>query len=415
MDMLIVYNMLLTGFDAPRLKRLCFGRKLRDHNLLQAITRVNRPYKNNRYGYIIDFADIKKNFDETNAAYLAELNKFNDPDEVGEGNEANIFAQVMEDPAELIQRMQKARQVLFDYPLDNAEEFSTEISTIEDKSVLLDLKKALIEVRDCCNIVRTFGDDDLKAAFANFEISRLKDILSEVQRHINIINQREAFADDDATRIMVNEAMQDITFNFSKIGEEELKMVSGGEELNEKLQRMVRKFAENIDPEDPEYITLREAFHARFHEHGFTPQNMDEFNSYSKAMDEILQKLAELQKKNAVLLRRYNGDAKFARVHKRIREENKKRKSAGKPVMLSEYDESIVTALMTIKSDIDRKVYDRNDILKKDAYFEQTVMTEIKTGMDTLGVVNSREDRVFIQSRITKQYLEQYRETYPAA
>ena len=255
----------------------------------------------------------------------------------------------------------------------------------------------------------------MKAAFANFEISRLKDILSEVQRHINIINQREAFADDDATRIMVNEAMQDITFNFSKIGEEELKMVSGGEELNEKLQRMVRKFAENIDPEDPEYITLREAFHARFHEHGFTPQNMDEFNSYSKAMDEILQKLAELQKKNAVLLRRYNGDAKFARVHKRIREENKKRKSAGKPVMLSEYDESIVTALMTIKSDIDRKVYDRNDILKKDAYFEQTVMTEIKTGMDTLGVVNSREDRVFIQSRITKQYLEQYRETYPAA
>ena len=413
--MLIVYNMLLTGFDAPRLKRLYFGRKLRDHNLLQAITRVNRPYKNNRYGYIIDFADIKKNFDETNAAYLAELNKFNDPDEVGEGNEANIFAQVMEDPAELIQRMQKARQVLFDYPLDNAEEFSTEISTIEDKSVLLDLKKALIEVRDCCNIVRTFGDDDLKAAFANFEISRLKDILLEVQRHINIINQREAFADDDATRIMVNEAMQDITFNFSKIGEEELKMVSGGEELNEKLQRMVRKFAENIDPEDPEYITLREAFHARFHEHGFTPQNMDEFNSYSKAMDEILQKLAELQKKNAVLLRRYNGDAKFARVHKRIREENKKRKSAGKPVMLSEYDESIVTALMTIKSDIDRKVYDRNDILKKDAYFEQTVMTEIKTGMDTLGVVNSREDRVFIQSRITKQYLEQYRETYPAA
>lgn len=112
-DMLIVYNMLLTGFDAPRLKRLYFGRKLRDHNLLQAITRVNRPYKNNRYGYIIDFADIKKNFDETNAAYLAELNKFNDPDEVGEGNEANIFAQVMEDPAELIQRMAKSSTSAF--------------------------------------------------------------------------------------------------------------------------------------------------------------------------------------------------------------------------------------------------------------------------------------------------------------
>ena len=92
--------------------------------------------------------------------------------------------------------------------------FSTEISTIEDKQLLLELKKALIEVRDCCNIVKTFGDEDLKAAFANFEVARIKDILSEVQRHINIINQREAITGGDATRVMVNEAMQDITFNF---------------------------------------------------------------------------------------------------------------------------------------------------------------------------------------------------------
>ena len=414
-DILIVFNMLLTGFDAPRLKRLYFGRKLKDHNLLQAITRVNRPYGDNRYGYVIDFADIKKNFDETNAAYLAELNRFNDPDEVGEGNEVDILSQVMEDPTELIQRIQSARQTLFSYSLDNAEEFSSEISTIEDKTILLELKKALIEVRDCCNIVRTFGDADLKAAFANFEVTRIKDILSEVQRHINIINQREAITGGDSTRVLVNEAMQDITFNFNKIGEEELKLVSGGVELNEKLQRTVRSFAENIDPEDPEYITLREAFHQRFHEHGFTPRNMEEYNAYSDSMDEILQKLAELQRKNKALLKRYNGDAKFARVHKRIREENAKRKNEGKPVILSEYDENIVSALMSIKGTIDLKVYDRNDILKKDAYFESTVMTEIKSGMDALGVVNTREDRVFIQSRIAKQYLAQYNETYPAA
>ena len=65
-DVLIVFNMLLTGFDAPRLKKLYLGRKLKDHNLLQAITRVNRPYQNCRYGYIVDFADIKDNFEETN-------------------------------------------------------------------------------------------------------------------------------------------------------------------------------------------------------------------------------------------------------------------------------------------------------------------------------------------------------------
>ncbi|MBR5619494.1 MAG: type I restriction endonuclease subunit R, partial [Clostridia bacterium] len=199
-------------------------------------------------------------------------------------------------------------------------------------------------------------------------------------------------------------------------GEEELRLASGGaEELNEKLQRMIRKFSENVDQEDPEYVTLREAFHERFRKHGFAPQNMDEINSYSQAMDEILQKLAELQRRNAALLRKYNGDVKFARVHKRIKEENETRKRAGKPVILSEFDESIVSALMVIKSDIDGKVYDRNDILRQDAYFERTVMAEISAGMDSLGVVNTREDRVFIQSRITRQYLAQYNETYPAA
>lgn len=117
-DILIVFNMLLTGFDAPRLKRLYFGRKLKDHNLLQAITRVNRPYKDNRYGYVIDFADIKQNFQDTNEEYLKELNRFNDPNETGEGNETDTFQQVLEDPAALIAQMQEVRQTLFEYSTD---------------------------------------------------------------------------------------------------------------------------------------------------------------------------------------------------------------------------------------------------------------------------------------------------------
>ena len=49
-DLVIVYSMLLTGFDAPRLKRLYLGRKIKAHNLLQTLTRVNRPYKDYQFG-----------------------------------------------------------------------------------------------------------------------------------------------------------------------------------------------------------------------------------------------------------------------------------------------------------------------------------------------------------------------------
>lgn len=414
-DILIVFNMLLTGFDAPRLKRLYFGRKLKDHNLLQAITRVNRPYKDNRYGYIIDFADIKSNFEQTNEAYMQELARFNDPDETGEGNETDTFMQVIEDKEALIHQMREVRQTLFNYTTDNVEEFSSEISTIEDKMELLKLRKILVAARDCCNVVRTFGDDELKETFAHLEITKLPQMISEVQHAIDNINQKEAFEGDDATKQLVNEAMEDISFNFSKIGEEEMKLISGGIELQEKWQKTIHAFTENLDQEDPEFITLREAFMQRFKEHGFVVGSIDEFNQHSKALDEVLKKLTELQKKNTVLLRKYKGDAKFARVHKRIREENEHRISQGKNPLVSTYDESIMDVLLAIKEDIDQKVYDRNDILKKDAYFEQTVMTQIRLGMDKLGVNSAREDRVFIQSRIARQYLNQYNETYPAA
>ena len=414
-DILIVFNMLLTGFDAPRLKRLYFGRKLKDHNLLQAITRVNRPYKNNRYGYLIDFADIKQNFDETNEAYLKELNRFSNPDEVGEDTATDTLLHVIEDRDALIQQMRDVKQALFEYTTDNAEIFSQEISEIEDRQRLLELKKALITAKDCCNIVRTFGDEELKEEFAKMEIYMLPAMISEVQRHIEILTQKEAFSQDDTTRQLVNEAMANITFNFSKIGQEEMQLISGGAELQEKWQYTIRSFTENTDQEDPEYITLREAFMQRFKEHGFVVDSMAKYNEQSKALDEVIKKLNELQKKNNALAKKYNGDIKFACVHKRIREENERRRLQRQAEILSAYDEKIREMLMRIKEDVDQKVYDRNDILKKDAYFEQTVMVQVKEGMDKLGFAGSREDRTFIQSRIVLQYLAQYHATYPAA
>jgi type I restriction enzyme R subunit len=411
-DILFVFNMLLTGFNSPRLKRLYFGRKLKDHNLLQALTRVNRPYKDNRYGFIIDFADIKRNFKETNEAYIKELNRFNDSEETGEGNEMDTLSQIIEDPEELVRQMKEVRQVLFNYTTDNAEEFSSEVSTIEDKQELLKLKKILVSARDCCNIVKTFGDEELKETFSNLEIGKLPIMISEVQRCIDIINQKEAFESEDETRQIVNEAMQDIEFKFKSLGQEELKIISGGQELQDKWKKTIQSFTNNIDHDDPEYITLREAFMERFKEQGFVINSIEEFNQQSVALDEVLKKLEKIKKGNRVLMKKYNEDTKFVRVHKRIREENNKRKSSNKKPMVGEFDEDIVKVLNSIKDDIDKKVYDRNDILKKDAYFERTVMTQITQGMKNSDLKAERSDRVFIQTRISKQYIDQYNSIY---
>ena len=416
-DILIVFNMLLTGFDAPRLKRLYFGRKLKDHNLLQAITRVNRPYKDMRYGFLIDFADIKRNFQETNEAYLQELNRFNDVDENGDTSLTNTFTQVIEDKEEILAQMKQIRQTLFEYSYNNAEEFSSEISTEEDKSVLLDLKHALNAAKNMANIVRTFGDDDMKEKFAKLEITKLPELLSEVQHRIDIINQKEAFGTSNETKMLINEAMMDIEFNFSKIGSEEMKLIAGGVELKEKWQRTISSFAQNFDQDDPEFISLREAFMERFKEHGFVVDTIAKFNEETQALDEIIQRLQDLQKRNNALVKKYNGDVKFARVHKRIREVNQERKEQGKQPMFSFLDEEIMVILNTIKDDVDSKVYDRNDILKKDAYFDKTVLNIINNCLylQFPQIKPDMEDYMFIQSRISQQYINQYNATYATA
>lgn len=410
-DVLIVFNMLLTGFDAPRLKKLYLGRKLKDHNLLQAITRVNRPYQNCRYGYIVDFADIKDNFEETNQNYLEELNRFNNPNEVGEGNTTNSYLQVLEDKDVIIEKMKNINRSLFNYTLNNAEVFSQEISSIENKDTLYDLRKNLIDARDYTNIVRTFGDDTLKAEFERLEIRMIPQLISEVQRHIGILNQKEYFERSDATKQMINEAMANITFTFSKISTDEMRIISTAQ-FQEKWDYTIHSFTQNEDQEDPEYITLREAFMARFKEHGFVIDSIAQFNEETKALSDFINKLKELKQKNNALASKYNGDMKFARIHKRIKERNYERRKSNQSVVMEDDDLNLVYNLNIIKDDIDEKVYDRNDILKKDAYFKQTVMKELTSIMKNMSITGNRDDRVFMQNCITRQYLNQYNNTY---
>lgn len=82
-----------------------------------------------------------------------------------------------------------------------------------------------------------------------------------------------------------------------------MKMIAGGRELQDKWSVAIRKFTENTDPDDPEYITLRDAFMQRFKEHGFVVNSIAKFNQESKELDEIIERLVKLQESNNRLLK----------------------------------------------------------------------------------------------------------------
>lgn len=68
-DILIVVDKLLTGFDEPRNAVLYIDKYIREHNLLQAIARVNRLHEQKPYGLLIDYRGILKELDTSLTAY----------------------------------------------------------------------------------------------------------------------------------------------------------------------------------------------------------------------------------------------------------------------------------------------------------------------------------------------------------
>lgn len=73
MKLLIVVDKLLTGFDAPSATYLYIDKSMRDHDLFQAICRVNRPDGEDKdYGYIVDYMDLFRNVQLAVADYTAE-------------------------------------------------------------------------------------------------------------------------------------------------------------------------------------------------------------------------------------------------------------------------------------------------------------------------------------------------------
>jgi type I restriction enzyme, R subunit len=83
-DLLIVVDKLLTGFDAPRNAVLYVDKRLKEHNILQAIARVNRVFDGKDFGLVIDYRGIFGEMNEALEIYAAlELEGFDRDDIIG--------------------------------------------------------------------------------------------------------------------------------------------------------------------------------------------------------------------------------------------------------------------------------------------------------------------------------------------
>lgn len=389
-DILFVYNMLLTGFDAKRLKKLYLARVVKDHNLLQTLTRVNRPYKKYQYGYVVDFADITSAFKDTNDNYFKELQG-----ELGDEmqNYSNLFKSKDEIAAEILEIKEK----LFHFDAINAEIFSQQVCEIKDKKDLLDLVKVLTNAKELKNIIKLQGFDE---ELSRLDFFKLNQLLSVAQAQLDKLNLIDNINNEAETTHLLNSALEDVIFLFTKISEEELILA---DQLRGQLKRTREALLNNFDQKDVEFISLREELERIFKKKNLAEVGQQDMRDNFLLLQSIYDKVTELNRRNNLLKAKYEQDEKYARLHKRITENNN---ISAKEIQLYE-------ALMNIKYQTDEQLLNNRNILDNEAFFNRyllnLVATEFIKKQNIKLDINTTKS---INTLIAGEYLQEYNNYY---
>lgn len=385
-DILFVYNMLLTGFDAKRLKKLYLARVIQDHNLLQTLTRVNRPYKKYQYGYVVDFADISKAFDRTNKLYFDELQ-----DQLGD--EMEMYSYLFKTEEEIQQEIKEIKETLFHYDTQNRELFSQQIAQITDKSKLTQLIKALRTAKELKNIIAVNGYEALDG-IADFEIwNRL---LIEAQGRLDNLNFVESIGNEEASKNLLNTALEDIIFQFIKVDESELVLA---DEFKNILRKARESLQNNFDQFDPQFVSLRQELERIFKKKNLSEINQSDMIENMHLLQKLYDQAKELNRKNALLKAKYENDEKYSRIHKRLSEKGD----------LNAKEMQLHKALMQVKQQVDDKLEGQEDLIKNEAFFKryllQLVVQEFKK-KEQIEMDQTMKNN--ISNLIANEYLQQF-------
>lgn len=394
-DLIIVYSMLLTGFDAPRLKRLYLGRKIKAHNLLQTLTRVNRPYKDYLFGYVIDFADISKEFDRTNRAYLEELNQEYDTALTGENGE-DVFGSLFVPADEISHELSKTELILLDYPTDNLEYFSQAINDIKDRKQLIDLRKALESIKQYYNIARLLGYHQLIEQIDIAQVATLLNILSKRMLTLSLIDKPADFS----SQTLLNLAMSETSFSFVKIAEEELRLAAN--DLEDWRRRVAGKIKKQRDEKDPEWVSLYEEFqrimqkHFIYGQEGYTMENIKETQ---KDYEELFKSVEDYYTRMRRLTMNFNGDEMAARSFKHVTNST----------MVSEFP-AIYHVIKGSKVKLDHRIGQNQGVLDNEEYLKRMIREQARKEMKKNQSASNMTKKDF--DRLVESLFEGYEEEY---
>ncbi len=243
-DLLVVHFMLTTGYDVKRLKKMYLLRGPKAQNLLQTISRVNRPYKSPngkvyQYGYIVDFIDIEEEYNHTLDAYIKEL----EDDINTEGDDPVSLSGLIVDKDNIKAKFDKFCDELKQFiPVDNLEQF-TNMMNFYNKDALYKIKKLLTGIKECS---------------IEFKLSRAENYEKlidddKVNKYLKSVNDRISFINlstntIDTLDIMNNDEVINVIYKFikTKVSVIDLSKFVAGEEEYIKVTEIITNLQNEI-------------------------------------------------------------------------------------------------------------------------------------------------------------------------
>jgi type I restriction enzyme R subunit len=263
------------------------------------------------------------------------------------------------------------------------------VSQITDRKEILELQKCLENLKNLYNIIQIMGYAELHEKFT---FDRINKLYAEVSNRIDLMNLKASLESASDNTNLLNIALEKMNFTFRKVAEHELKIA---DQFREELERTRKELEANFDKKDPKFISLFEELKRLFRKKNIEELTSEEMNGAIGELSSIYKQASQLNNKDALLAAKYENDPKFARIHKRIRENR---------MDVFTTDTALHEVLIDIKHKTDVKVLVNQDILKNEDFFAEQTGSTVLEILEKKGILDLDIIR-FINKTLVNEYV----------
>ena len=242
------------------------------------------------------------------------------------------------------------------------------------------------------NLIRLSGDFE---HLEKLDFRKLTILSREAYNRLALINTKEALENNVDSSKMLNIALEDVLFAFTKVKEEEMQLA---DTLKNTLQKTREILASNFDQKDLEFISLREELERLFKKKNLSEVSKEEMESNIIELEKIYDKANELRRKNDLIAEKYENDEKYARIHKRLMEKDP----------LTDSERKLFEVLSQLKEEVDNNIIQNSKILENESFVDKLisrlVIMEFKKKDIPLDLNKSKR----VINLVTKEYMNEY-------